>query len=248
MDAMFWFLSLLVVFFPSLCTCQSDFVSSRATFYGSPDCLGTPRGGCGYGEFGRNVNGGDVGAVAWLFRNGSGCGACYQVKCTYPGLCSDGGVNVVVTDHGASGNTDFILSAGAFTKLATPTYASELMAYGGVEIQYRRIPCQYPGYNLMFMVTEHSNYPHYIGFVIIYQAGQQDITNVELWREDCQQWWGMRRAFGAVWDMANPPRGALNARLTLVGDNRATTSIQLNNAIPNDWKAGAVYDSAVQLN
>lgn len=36
-------------------------------------------GACGFGEFGRNINGGGVGAVSKLYRNGTGCGACYQV-------------------------------------------------------------------------------------------------------------------------------------------------------------------------
>ena len=36
-------------------------------------------GACGFGEFGRTVNNGNVAAVSYLFRNGSGCGACYQV-------------------------------------------------------------------------------------------------------------------------------------------------------------------------
>jgi len=39
----------------------------------------TAGGACGYGFFGRNLNGGDVAAVAQLYRNGTGCGACYKV-------------------------------------------------------------------------------------------------------------------------------------------------------------------------
>ena len=38
-------------------------------------------GACGYGEYGRTVNNGliAVAAVANLYRNGAGCGACYKV-------------------------------------------------------------------------------------------------------------------------------------------------------------------------
>lgn len=32
----------LVVLFPTLCSSQDPFICSRATDYGSPDCLGTP--------------------------------------------------------------------------------------------------------------------------------------------------------------------------------------------------------------
>ena len=37
-------------------------------------------GACGFREFGRTVNDGSVAGVSRLFRNGTGCGACYQVK------------------------------------------------------------------------------------------------------------------------------------------------------------------------
>lgn len=37
-------------------------------------------GACGFGDFGRTVNDGNVAAVSYLYRNGSGCGACYQVS------------------------------------------------------------------------------------------------------------------------------------------------------------------------
>ena len=36
-------------------------------------------GACGYGEYGRTVNDGSVAGVSGLWKNGSGCGACYQV-------------------------------------------------------------------------------------------------------------------------------------------------------------------------
>ena len=36
-------------------------------------------GACGFGEYGRKINDGQVTAVSRLWRNGTGCGACYQV-------------------------------------------------------------------------------------------------------------------------------------------------------------------------
>ncbi|XP_058106574.1 expansin-like B1 [Magnolia sinica] len=237
---------LLMVLFPALSTSEDPFICSRATYYGSPDCLGTPSGACGFGEFGRNINGGDVGAVAKLYKNGTGCGACYQVRCTQPQLCTEDGVKILVTDHGQGDNTDFILSARGFGKLAHPNMDIELMAHGVIDIEYRRVSCQYPGYNLMFKVHENSRFPDYLAIVILYQAGQKDITAVELWQEDCQQWTGMRRAYGGVWDMANPPKGPLNLRFQVSGDN-GQKWVQLRNVIPSNWKAGVAYDSAMQL-
>lgn len=37
-------------------------------------------GACGFGEYGKTVNDGNVAGVSWLWKNGSGCGACYQVS------------------------------------------------------------------------------------------------------------------------------------------------------------------------
>lgn len=91
-------------------------------------------------------------------------------------------MKVVVTDHGEGDNTDFILSVRAYTKLALPGLAAELISYGVVDIEYKRIPCQYPGYNLMFKVHEHSKFPQYLALIAIYQSGVSEITAVELWQ------------------------------------------------------------------
>ncbi|KAF3448245.1 hypothetical protein FNV43_RR08958 [Rhamnella rubrinervis] len=239
-------LALFVLLFPLLCAYQDTFTCSRATYYGSPDGAGTPSGACGYGEHGRNLNDGDVAGVARLYRNGSGCGACYQVRCTNKQHCSDDGVKIVATDYGEGDRTDFILSRRAYAKLAHPNSASELFAYGVVDVEYTRISCQYSGNNLMYMVNEHSRYPHYLSIVILYAGGQNDITAVELWREDSKEWKPMRRAFGTVWDMENPPKGSINLMLQLSG-SAGVNWVQNNNAIPDYWNSGAVYDSNIQL-
>ncbi|KAL5724040.1 hypothetical protein ACHQM5_007354 [Ranunculus cassubicifolius] len=236
----------LMVFLPVLCSSQDSFTYSRATFYGSPDCLGNPTGACGFGEFGRNVNGGNVGAVSRLYRNGTGCGACYQVRCTLPQFCDDEGVKLVVTDHGVGDNTDFILSPRGYTKLALPNMAGELLGLGVVDIEYRRISCQYPGYNLMFKVHEHSKFPEYLAIILIYQAGQKDVTAVELWQEDCKEWRCMRRAYGGVWDMPSPPKGDIKLRFQVNGAD-GQKWVEVNNAIPSYWKAGVAYESDTQL-
>ena len=91
-------------------------------------------------------------------------------------------MNVVVTDYDVGDRTDFILSPRAYAKLASPNSASELFASGVVDIEYRRISCQYPGYNLMYKITEQSKYPNYLAIVLLYVPGQNEITAVELWQ------------------------------------------------------------------
>lgn len=59
---------------------------------------------------------------------------------THVQLCTDNGVTIVATDYGEGDHTDFILSPSAFVKLARTNMASELVAYGVVDIEYRRVP------------------------------------------------------------------------------------------------------------
>ncbi|KAJ7952587.1 Expansin-like protein [Quillaja saponaria] len=237
----------IILLLPLLCTSQDTFTRSRATYYGSPDCYGTPTGACGFGEFGRTVNDGSVSGVSRLYRGGSGCGACYQVRCTNPKYCHENGAYVVVTDYGEGDNTDFILSPRAYSSLGSnPDASDELFKYGVVEVEYTRVSCRFDGYNIQYKVHEHSKYPDYLAVVIIYVAGQNDINAVEVWQEDCQEWRAMRRAYGAVWDAANPPSGEINLRFQVSG-SAGVTWVQSRNAIPSDWKAGATYDTEVQL-
>ncbi|PON64628.1 Major pollen allergen Lol pI [Parasponia andersonii] len=235
----------LVVLFPAFCT--SQFTDSRATYYGSRDCYGTPTGACGFGEYGSTVNHGYVSGVSRLYANGSGCGACYQVRCKNHQVCNSDGVNIVVTDYGEGDRTDFILSSRAYSKLALPNTAKELFSFGVVEVEYRRISCQYSGYNVMYKVNEHSHNPHYLALLVMYVGGQNDVTAVEIWQEDCKEWRPMRRAYGAVWDMENPPIGAVTLRFQATSSTGYTYWVQSTNAIPENWEAGAAYESDVQL-
>ncbi|CAN1195581.1 Expansin-like B1 [Linum perenne] len=237
--------AILVMFTPSL-TLGDDYVYSRATYYGSPDCLGTPSGACGYGEFGRNVNDANVAGVSYkLWMNGTGCGACYQVRCKTPSLCKEDGVNIVVTDHGEGDRTDFILSPRAYGRMANrPEHAIELYKYGVVDVEYKRIACKYAGYNVLFKVNEHSKYPNYLAIVLLYQAGQYDVMAVEIWQDDCKQWRAMRRAYGAVWDVASPPRGPVKLRFQVMSSVEVTW-IEAKSVIPDEWKAGVTMSSVL---
>nr|KJB25458.1 hypothetical protein B456_004G192500 [Gossypium raimondii] len=236
----------VMVLLPAVCYSQDYFVKSRATYYGSPDCLGTPSGACGFGEYGRSVNDANVAGVSRLYKNGTGCGACYQVRCTNPQICADNGVNIVVTDYGEGDNTDFILSPRAYARMAQPDTGAHLFAYGVVDVEYQRIPCQYSGYKTQVKVHEHSKYPNYLAIVVLYQAGKSEILSVDIWQEDCKEWIGMRRAYGAVFDMANPPSGDISLRFQVRG-SAGLTWVQAPNVIPKYWKAGVAYETDIQL-
>ncbi|KAH6777754.1 expansin-like B1 [Perilla frutescens var. hirtella] len=233
----------------SICLADDAYVCTRATFYGSPDCSANPTGACGFGEYGRTVNNGVVGGVSRLYRNGSGCGACYQVRCKIPTHCSEEGTEVVVTDYGEGHYTDFVLSERAYGNLARPNMAAELFGYGVVDVEYRRIPCRYTT-NLKIKVHERSHFPSYLAILPIYQSGMYDITAVQIWQEDCKEWREMRRVYGAVWDMQNPwTEAAISLRIQVVDNANANVKwAQLAGVIAADWKAGVAYDATLQLN
>lgn len=62
-------------------------------------------------------------------------------------------------------------------------------------------------------------------------------------QEDCKEWRCMRRAYGAVWDMPNPPEGDITLRFEVSGSKWT----EVKGLIPSDWKVGVTYDTAVQL-
>ncbi|RWW35591.1 hypothetical protein BHE74_00059463 [Ensete ventricosum] len=98
-------------------TCSNCFARSSPAYYPKSDKQGTETGACNYGALGATLNGGDVSAASNLYRNGVGCGACYRVRCTDANRCSNDGVTVTITDSGARGGADFILSQHAFARM-----------------------------------------------------------------------------------------------------------------------------------
>ncbi|KAF8380661.1 hypothetical protein HHK36_028151 [Tetracentron sinense] len=230
-------------------TCSDCFTHSRAAYYPNSDEQGTDAGACGFGSFGATINGGDVSAASDLYRGGIGCGACYQVRCTNSNFCSDKGVNVVITDNGASDRTDFILSRRAFGRLAqTKDSAASLLALGVVDIEYRRVSCSYPNKNITIKIDESSNFPHYLAFVIWFQQGKKDVTAVQLCETQNFVCKLLDRSHGAVWTTVTPPSGPLSIRMLLSdSDNGDETWVVPVNDIPQDWKAGNTYDSGIQV-
>ncbi|CAL9124412.1 unnamed protein product [Musa textilis] len=241
--------SLLILASPATAaTCSSCFSRSRAVHYPNSDRRGTETGACEYGAFGATLYGGDVSAASKLYRNGVGCGACYLVRCTIRGYCSRDGVVVVITDHGASDSADFILSQHAFAKLGRSASAgAALLALGVVDVQYRRVPCSYPKKNITFKMDHSSDFPYYFAFQIWYQQGDRDIVAVQLCETESLTCKLVDRSHGAVWAVALPPRGPLSARMLLSGDDGDVTWLVPPNDVPADWRAGAMYDSGIQV-
>ncbi|KAI4327185.1 hypothetical protein L6164_019677 [Bauhinia variegata] len=228
----------------ALCTTsQGYFTSSRATYYGAPYDYGTSSGACGYGDYGRKVNDGKVTAVSSkLWRNGAGCGACYQVKCKMAQYCDVDGVIVMATDNGEGDRTDFIMSGRGFSELGRDQDTSaKLFKYGTVDVQYKRVPCKYAS-NIIVKIKEQSSNPYYLAIVLLNVGGDKDVTAIDLWQKDSKAWMPMRRVYGAVFDFSNPPSGQIKLRFNVNGNMELAKS-----PIPSNWKPGASYDTKIQF-
>ncbi|CAI9095509.1 OLC1v1031476C2 [Oldenlandia corymbosa var. corymbosa] len=172
----------------------------------------------------------------------------HQVRCTNSYYCSDKGVTVVITDHGSSDHTDFILSRRAFSRMAQNTdAAASLLALGIIDIEYRRVPCSYPNRNITFKIDESSNNPHYMAFVIWYQQGESDITAVQLCETQTFECKLLDRSHGAVWTTTAPPSGPLSIRMLFSADDEDEKWVVPSNNIPGNWKPGDIYDAGVQV-
>ncbi|MCD7466618.1 hypothetical protein HAX54_003465 [Datura stramonium] len=240
----------IIFILPALCY-SNQTNASKATFYKTLDGKGTPNGACGYGDYGKYVNNGLVTvASSKLYNNGAGCGACYMVTCKEMAVCSYQGTKVMVTDNGEGpAGTDFILSYEAFGRLAKhPGLAQKLFAKGVVDVDYKRVSCNnYENNNLAFKINEHSNYPAYIAFFPINQGGATDILAIQVYEEKSYKWIAMRRAYGAVFDLANPPSGPLKLRIQVTQGGYTKWVQSKKTLIPSYWKPGTIIQTDIHF-
>ncbi len=170
-----------------------------------------------------------------------------QIRCTDPGVCTKSGVKVFVSDFTKGNQTDFVLSARSFSKLSIPSKAVQFLKMGAVDVDYKRILCEYGGQNMTVKVDESSKYPDYLAVQFLYQGGQTDITGVEVDQVGFSSWQYMTRSHGATWAMDRPPRGPLSFRLLVTGGYDGSWVWPRRNLLPSDWRPGAVYESGVQI-
>ncbi|KAL6495382.1 Expansin [Orobanche gracilis] len=226
---------------------DSGWGTTRATWYGDPNGAGSDGGSCGFeaavesAPFSSKI----TAAAPALYKNGDGCGTCYQVQCTGSSsqYCSGTPVTVTITDSCAGCDHLFDLSGASFSAMANPGQAQQLRNAGIIDIQYKSVPCAYPGINIAFRVDPGSN-SNYFAMAVEYEDGH-GITGVSLRKSNTNgNWLQMQKSWGAVW-MINLPQYYSPPFSFKVTDD--TKFVVAENVIPANYVADHTYASTVNF-
>ncbi|KFK30445.1 hypothetical protein AALP_AA7G262000 [Arabis alpina] len=246
MKGCFLFLVAVVFLFSSSANaCDRCLHSSKAAYFSSASALSS--GACAYGSLATGFFAGHIAAaVPSIYKDGSGCGACFQVRCNDPKLCNTKGTTVMVTDLNKSNKTDLVLSSRAFRAMAVVGADRNLLRQGIVDIQYRRVPCDYGNKKMQVRVEESSKKPNYLAIKLLYQGGQTEVVAIDIAQVGSSNWGYMTRSHGAVWVTDKVPTGALQFRFVFTAgyDGKMVWSPRV---LPPNWEAGKIYDAGVQI-
>ncbi|XP_047089145.1 expansin-B7-like isoform X1 [Lolium rigidum] len=238
-------------------------LDARATWYGAPTGAGPDDNGgaCGF----KNVNLPPFSAMTScgnepLFKDGKGCGSCYQIRCVaqnHP-ACSGVPETVIITDmnYYPVARYHFDLSGTAFGAMALPGRNDQLRHAGIIDMQFKRVPCVYPGLTVTFHVEQGSN-PNYLAILVEYEDGDGDVVQVDIMesRPDTTgkdgmsptgQWVPMKESWGSIWrmDTWHPMQGPFSLRIT----NESGKMLVADKVIPVNWEPNASYRSIIQFN
>ncbi|KAL0560934.1 hypothetical protein IC582_001351 [Cucumis melo] len=243
----FFLLLLFLSLFSSATACDRCIHQAKAAFY-QDEAAGLYRGACGYGDLTLQLSNGYFSAIMPpLYKYGAGCGACFQVRCKNEKICSKEGTKIIVTDRNDNTYTGLVLSQKAFGEMAVSGKDGLLLSYGVVDVEFKRIPCEYNNLNLMVRVEEWSQYPNYLAIKLLNQGGQTEIVAIDIAQVGYSNWDYMGRNYGAVWETKKPaPKGPLQLRF-VVTSGYDGKYIWAKHVLPADWRPGLVYDTGVQI-
>ncbi|KAL6642709.1 hypothetical protein ACP70R_020890 [Stipagrostis hirtigluma subsp. patula] len=234
-------------------TKNGRWLPARATWYGRPNGAGPDNSGgaCGYSKtnlppFNSMTSCGNLP----IFKDGKGCGSCYQIKCVSKNnpACSGQPKTIIITDvnyNGKMGPYYFDLSGTAFGSMARPGLNDKLRRAGIIDIQFRRVPCNYKGLPVTFYVQGGSN-PFYFAVLVKYAGSDGAVVQVDLKEANSGSWTPLRESWGAVWrlDPGHPLRAPFSMRVR----SDSGKVLVAYNVIPRGWKGNTEYRAITQFN
>ncbi|KAM0852686.1 hypothetical protein ACQ4PT_049396 [Festuca glaucescens] len=228
---------------------SSSWLPARATWYGAPTGAGPDDNGgaCGF----KHVNQYPFSSMTScgnqpLFKDGKGCGSCYQIRCTNDRSCSGNIETVMITDmnYYPVAQYHFDLSGTAFGAMAKPGLNEKLRHSGIIDIQFRRVPCNFPGLKINFHVVDGSN-AVYLAVLIEYEDMDGDLTQVDMKEANSRSWAPMHESWGSIWRMDSNHR--LQAPFSMRITSDSGKQLVANNIIPANWRPNTDYRSFVQF-
>ncbi|XP_038887206.1 expansin-like A1 [Benincasa hispida] len=246
---MIWFLYLLFLFLASSTNaCDRCIHQSITTYYRGDSPTSNGWGACRYGSWAMEISQDYyAAAVPSIYEQGAACGACYKVRCKDRRMCTTKGVKVVLTDQNHDNRTDFVLSKKAFSTMARKDKIQKLLNLGTIDVEYKRIPCEYKNKNLTILIQDWSQVPYYFAIKFLYQGGQTQILAVKIAQVGSSKWGYLNRKYGAIWETNKVPQGALKLWMKIVTSGFKEKWIMAKNIIPSDWKSGLTYDMGFQI-
>uniref|UniRef100_A0ACD5U4B5 Uncharacterized protein n=1 Tax=Avena sativa TaxID=4498 RepID=A0ACD5U4B5_AVESA len=224
---------------------------ARATWYGQPNGAGPDDNGgaCGF----KHTNHYPFASMTScgnqpLFKDGKGCGSCYKIRCKKDQSCSGRTETVIITDmnYYPVAPFHFDLSGTAFGRLAKPGLNDKLRHSGIIDIEFTRVPCEFPGLKIGFHVEEYSN-PVYFAVLVEYEEGDGDVVQVDLMESRGPgggRWTRMRESWGSIWRLDSNHR--LQAPFSIRIRNESGKTLVANKVIPANWRPNTFYRSFVQ--
>ncbi|KAA8535946.1 hypothetical protein F0562_028424 [Nyssa sinensis] len=214
------FICFLFFLISSTAACDRCVRQTKVAYFSKASALSS--GACGYGSLAIGFNGGYLAAaVPSLYKDGAGCGACFEMRY-------------------------FVLGRRAFMAMANKGMSLDILKLGIVDVEYKRVSCDYKNQNLAVRVEETSQNPHYLAIKFLYQGGQTEIVAVDVAQVGSANWSFMSRSYGALWNSSRVAAGALQFRMVVTSGFDGKW-IWAKNVLPADWKTGVIYDTGVQI-
>ncbi|KAL6847581.1 hypothetical protein ACP4OV_022607 [Aristida adscensionis] len=225
-------------------------LDAKATWYGKPTGSGPDDNGgaCGYKDVNLEPFKGMIACGnPPIFKDGKGCGSCFEIKCEKPAECSNQPVTVTITDmnYEPIAPYHFDLSGLAFGAMGKKGQEEKLRKAGELELKFRRVKCKYPpGTKITFHIEKGSN-PNYLAILVKFAAGDGDIVQLDLKEKGSNDFVPLKQSWGAIWrlDTPKPLKGPFSIRLT----SESGAKLVQDDVIPADWKPNTVYKSNLQF-